>query len=418
MTIFQKVVQIYKSVPLVLQIIQGLLLGVVLAYFFPTEASWVEVFGEIFVKALKSVAPLLVLVLVTTAIASHASGVKTGLRKLLSLYLVSTLVAAGLAVCASFLFPVTLTLPEEATQSEIHVVSSISEVLLNIIVGAVTNPVQALIDANYIAILLWAVALGFTFRKANQATKDVLSDFSTVVTEIVKIVIRFAPLGVMGLVFTSCTSEGGFSNLTQYVKIIVLLVSVMLIVALVVNPIFVAIVTRRNPFTLVWICLRDSAYYACFTRSSAANIPVNLNLCDKMDVPRAISSISIPLGATVNMAGAAITISILTLSAAFTIIGPDKIDMGTAVLLCIVSAVSACGASGVAGGSLMLIPLACSLFGIDNNIAMQVVGKGMVIGVIQDSCETALNSSTDALFTIAISQRMKEKHDFAQIRNP
>lgn len=407
MSLFQHVAGVYKKIPLVAQIIQGLILGIVLAYFCPNEASWISIFGEIFVKALKSVAPLLVLVLVTTAIASHTKGVKTGLRRLLSLYIVSTLVAAALAVVASFVFPVTLTLPEYAN-SDAKVASSISEVLLNIIIGAVTNPVQALIDANYIAILVWAIALGFTFRSANQATKDVLTDCSKVVTDIVKIVIRFAPLGVMGLVFSSCTAEGGFGNLAQYLKIIILLVGVMLVVALVINPIFVAIVTRKNPFVLVWICLRDSAYYAFFTRSSAANIPVNLNLCDRMEVPRAISSISIPLGATVNMSGAAITITILTLSAAFTVIGIGNIDFGSAVLLCIVSAVSACGASGVAGGSLMLIPLACSLFGIDNNIAMQVVGIGMVIGVIQDSCETALNSSTDALFTIAISQRMKD----------
>lgn len=402
-----KIISTYKKVPLVAQIICGLIIGVLLAYFAPEQAKGVTIFGELFVKALKSIAPLLVLVLVTSAITSHRRDVKTGLGYLFILYLSATLIAAFLAVVASILFPVTLKL-DMATAASAVAPTHVVDVLQNIIKGAVTNPVQALIDANYIAILVWAVALGLTFRKANEATKLVLTDLASVVTEIVKIVIAFAPLGVMGLVFSSCTADGGFSNLADYGKVIVLLVSVMLIMALVVNPIFVMIVTKRNPFGLLWLSLKDSAYYAFFTRSSAANIPVNMALCDKVGVSRSLSAISIPLGAAINMSGAAITVSVLTLCTVFTVSGTN-IDLLSTLLLCVISAVCACGASGVAGGSLMLIPLACSLFGINNDIAMQVVGVGFVIGVIQDSCETALNSSTDVLFTMAIDERNKAK---------
>ncbi len=400
------IINIYKKVPLVVQIIIGMVIGVLLAYFCPTQVSGITIFGELFVKALKSVAPLLVLVLVTSAIASHKSGQKTGIRRLIVVYLLSTLLAAVTAVFVTFLCPVTLTLPEAASTTS-GGATSIVAVLKNLVVGAVANPVQALIDANYISILVWAVALGLMFRKARHATKEVLFDLSQVVTDIVQVVICFAPLGVMGLVFASCTADGGFSNLLQYGKVIILLVSVMFFMALLVNPIIVAIVMRRNPYPLVFRCLKDSAMYAFFTRSSAANIPVNMALCDRMQVPRAISSISIPLGATINMAGAAVTISVLSLCTVFSMAGTN-IDLLSAILLCVVSAFGAAGASGVAGGSLMLIPLACSLFGISNDVAMQVVAIGFVIGVIQDSCETALNSSSDALFTIAISERYKD----------
>ena len=397
----------YKRVPLVLQICVGVLLGVVFAYFYPKQMTWITLFGDLFVKALKSVAPLLVLVLVTSAIANHRGSQKTGIKGLIGLYLVTTFFAAVIAVIACFMFPLTLNLPDASDLSN-GTVAHIGDVLLNLARGAVANPVSALIDANYIAILVWAVVLGFTFKKARHSTKEVLTDLSTVVTEIVQVIIRFAPLGVMGLVFTSCTSKGGFSNLVQYGKVIILLVSVMFIMALIINPLVVAVVTKRNPYGLIWLCLKESALFAFFTRSSAANIPVNMKLCDKMNVPRAMSSISIPLGATINMSGAAITISILSLCAAFSV-GIDNFDIITALLLCVVATISAAGASGVAGGSLMLIPLACSLFGIGNDIAMQVVAIGFVIGVVQDSCETALNSSTDALFTIALSERYKAK---------
>ncbi len=402
-----QIIALYKKVPLVVQIMFGLLLGGALAYFCPTQAGGITIFGTLFVSALKSIAPLLVLVLVTTAIASHQKGQKTGIKNLIILYFVTTLIAAVVATLASFAYPITLNLPE-TDLTNANGVGHISEVLKNLVVGAISNPVKSLIDANYISILVWAVALGLMFRKARQSTKEVLSDLAQVVTDIVQVVIRFAPLGVMGLVFDSCTADGGFSNLVKYGQVIILLVSVMFFMALIVNPIIVALVTHKNPLPLVWLCLKDSAYYAFFTRSSAANIPVNMALCDKMKVPRAISSISIPLGATVNMAGAAITISILTLCTVFTTIG-TQVDMVSALLLCLVSAVAAAGTSGVAGGSLMLIPLACSLFGISNDIAMQVVAIGFVIGVVQDSCETALNSSTDALLTIAVSERYKRK---------
>ncbi len=405
---FKSLISIYKKTSIVTQIVVGLIIGILLAWLVPEQASGVSILGEFFVKALKSVAPLLVFILVTSAIASHVSGTKTGLKSIILLYAVSTLIAAALATLASFLFPITIKFPETVDLTSAAASGSLVDILKNIFLGAVSNPVTAISEANYISILVWAIALGLMFKKTNQATKNVLFDLSHVVTEVVKLVIRLAPLGVMGLVFSSCTQEGGFGNLVQYGKLIALLVAVMFIVALITNPILVAITTKKNPFPLVWITLKESAYFAFFTRSSAANIPVNLNLCRRMNVPDTMSSISIPLGATVNMSGAAITISILTLAAANTLYGSD-LDFTTALLLCFISAVGACGSSGMAGGSLMLIPLACSLFGIGNDIAMQMVAIGMVIGVIQDSCETALNSSSDALFTIAVSEREKQK---------
>lgn len=397
------VANFYKKIPLVVQIIIGLILGIFAAIYFPQQLNFISIFGELFVKALKSVAPLLVLVLVTSAIASHKKGEKIGLKYLFVLYVISTLLAGALAVFASFLFDVSIPIPSDIKHSEVIPVSNIGNVIMNLLQNAVSNPVKALIDANYIAILVWAIALGLTFRKAECATKTVLNDLSSVVTDIVKIVIMFAPLGVMGLVFTSCTQDGGFSNLLSYGKLLIVLVGVMFFVALIANPLIVAIVTKKNPYPLVFNCLKSSAIQAFFTRSSAANIPVNMSLCDEYNVPRVMSSISIPLGATVNMAGAAITISIFTLATAFSL--NINIDLGTAFLLCIVSALAACGTSGIAGGSLMLIPLACSLFGINNDISMYIVGIGMILGVIQDSCETALNSSTDALLTIAVHQK-------------
>ena len=260
-------------------------------------------------------------------------------------------------------------------------------------------------DGNFISILVWAVALGTIFRKASNETKLVLKDLASVVTDLVRLVIRCAPLGVMGLCFAACTAEGGFSNMVQYGKVLVLLVGVIFFMALVINPLMVAFVARQNPFPLVFLTLRTSALQAFFSRSSAANIPVNMEVCDRAGVSRVMSSISIPLGATINMAGAAITISVFTLTTVFSMGVP--VDIWTALLLCVVSGMAACGASGVAGGSLMLIPLACSLFGLNNDIAMYVVGVGMIVGVIQDSCETALNSSTDALLTIAVHKRQE-----------
>lgn len=402
-----QIFQSLKKIPLVIQIIFGLVIGVILAAIAPESAKWITIFGDLFVKALKSVAPLLVLVLVTSAIASHKKDIKIGLKLLFILYFSATLIASIIAVICSFIYQVKLNLNIE-TITNTPTPKGVLEVLENIIRGAVSNPIQALIEANYIAILVWSIALGITFRKANEATKNVLKDLASVVTDIVKIIISFAPLGVMGLVFASCTDNGGFSNLVQYGKIIILLVSVMLIMTFIINPLFVFFVTKKNPYPLTFLSLKDSAYYAFFTRSSAANIPVNMALCDRMGVPRSLSALSIPLGATINMSGAAITVSILTISTVFTVSG-SNIDLLSTMLLCFVSAICACGASGVAGGSLMLIPLACSLFGINNDIAMQVVAIGMVIGVIQDSCETALNSSTDALFTMAINEKNKQE---------
>ena len=397
----------YKNVPLVLQIVIGLVIGTLLALFCPEQTSFVKGFGDLFVKALKSVAPLLVLVLVTSAIAAHKKDTPNQLWKLMIIYFISTFLAAVTAVGASFLFPISVNLTGTASEGT-AVAGSISAVLYNIVISAVDNPVNALINANYISILVWAAALGYMFRNARESTKAVLEDLASVVTSIVRIVIRLAPLGVMGLVYDSIVSQGGIDGLLGYASLIYVLVAVMAISALVINPAIVFIITRKNPFPLVFKCLAESAYYAFFTRSSAANIPVNMALCDRMKVPRSMSSISIPLGATVNMAGAAITISVLTLSAVASLNGGAlNVDIWTAILLCFTASLCACGAGGIAGGSLMLIPLACSLFWIGNDIAMQMVGVGMIIGVIQDSCETALNSSSDALFTIALSQKQQ-----------
>ncbi|WP_274967999.1 serine/threonine transporter SstT [Succinimonas amylolytica] len=402
---------VYKKVPLVLQIVIGLIIGIILAVYCPEPFSFVKGFGELFVKALKSVAPLLVLVLVTSAIAAHQKGSRNQLWKLIIIYFVSTFLAAVTAVATSFIFPTTVNLKTAGPESA-AAVSSIADVLSNILVSAVDNPVNALINANYISILVWASALGFMFRNAADTTKRVLEDLASVVTNIVRIVICLAPLGVMGLVYDSIVSQGGIEGLAKYLLVIEVLVAVMAISALIINPFLVFLITRRNPFPLVFNCLVNSAYYAFFTRSSAANIPVNMQLCDKMNVPRSMSSISIPLGATVNMAGAAITVSVLTLTAVASLNGGTlPLDIWTAILLCFMASICACGAGGIAGGSLMLIPLACSLFGIGNDIAMQMVGIGMVIGVVQDSCETALNSSSDALFTIALSKRQQMKEE-------
>ncbi|SCJ79406.1 Na(+)/serine-threonine symporter [uncultured Eubacterium sp.] len=394
----------WNRISLVKQIIIGLLVGIILALTVPTQVSGITILGDLFVGALKAVAPILVFFLVMSAISGHKSGQKTNMKSIIILYLVGTFAAGCVAVVASFIFKVNLTLVEGT--GDVTPPSGITEVLKTLVFNIVANPVDALLNANYIGILTWALLLGVALRFASDSTKSMLADVANAVSQVVRWVIKFAPLGVMGLVFNAIATSG-IGTLFSYGKLIGLLVGAMFFDALIVNPIIVYVKTRQNPYPLVFKCLKDSGITAFFTRSSAANIPVNMKLCEELKLDKDTYSISIPLGATINMGGASITIAILTLAAVHTL--GQSVDFGTAVILCVLAAVSACGASGVAGGSLLLIPLACSLFGIPNDIAMQVVGVGFIVGVIQDSCETALNSSTDVLFTAAADIANKKK---------
>jgi serine/threonine transporter len=379
---------------LVLQILIGLVAGVLLALLYPQGGAAAGLLGQLFVGALKSVAPVLVFVLVMASIANHRPGQETRLGPILALYLIGTFAAALVAVVASFMFPQTIELTR--TDAALNPPGSIVEVLRTLLMSVVDNPVSAIANANYIGILAWAIGLGAALRHTHGATRNVLADLSAAVSFIVKLIIRLAPLGILGLV-ASTIVETGFDALLGYARLLALLLGCMVFVALVVNPLIVFLRIRHNPYPLVFTCLRESGITAFFTRSSAANIPVNLALCKRLGLDEDTYSVSIPLGATINMAGASVTITVLTLAAVHTLGIP--VDIPTALLLSIVAAICACGASGVAGGSLLLIPLACSLFGISNDLAIQVVGVGFIIGVLQDAAETALNSSTDVLFT-------------------
>lgn len=384
---------------LVKQIMCGLVAGIVVSLVSPSAANAVGLLGSLFVGALKAVAPLLVLVLVMASITNHKQGQKTNIRPILFLYLLGTFAAALTAVMISFTFPSTLALV--VNTADITPPGGIVEVLKGLLMSVVANPFHALINANYIGILAWAVGLGLALRHSSDTTKSLVADLSQAVTLVVRAVIRCAPLGIFGLV-ASTLAETGFSALWGYAQLLMVLLGCMLLVALVLNPLIVYWKIRRNPYPLVFTCLRESGVTAFFTRSSAANIPVNMELSKKLNLNEDTYSVSIPLGATINMAGAAITITVLTLAAVNTL--GIAVDVPTALLLSLVAAICACGASGVAGGSLLLIPLACNLFGIPNDIAMQVVAVGFIIGVLQDSAETALNSSTDVLFTAAACQ--------------
>ena len=384
----------WNSLSLVKRIFVGLVVGIILAVTVPEQVSGITIFGALFVGALKAIAPILVFFLVMSAISGHREGTETNMKSIIILYLAGTFLAGLVAVIASFMFPVTLTLG--AGVDSITPPGGVVEVLKTLLMNVVDNPVKALFNANYIGILAWAVVLGLAIKGASQTTKDMVTTFAEGLAQMVRWVINFAPLGIMGLVFDAIATSG-LESLLSYGQLLLLLVGCMFFVALVVNPLIAFLFMRQNPYKLVLMCLRESGITAFFTRSSAANIPVNMALCEKLGLDKDTYSVSIPLGATINMAGAAITISVLTLAAVNTL--GIQVDMGTALLLSILSAVSACGASGVAGGSLLLIPLAASLFGIPNDVAMQVVGVGFIVGVIQDSCETALNSSTDVLFT-------------------
>lgn len=394
----------WNEISLVKRILCGLLLGTVLGLVLP-QASIIILFGNLFVGALKAVAPLLVLFLVMSALCKHQAGKQTNMKRIIFLYLLGTFVAGFVAVLASFLFPITLSLTSSV--SDITPPGGIHEVLNTLLMNLVANPIDALIQSNYIGILAWAILLGIALRNASEGLKNAIESISDALSHIVRWVISCAPLGVMGLVFNTI-SQQGIESLLSYGKLILLLVGTMAVVAFIINPIIVFIGIRKNPYPLVFKCIKDSGITAFFTRSSAANIPVNMRLCAELGLNKDTYAVSIPLGATINMGGAAITISILALAAAHTM--GIHVDFASALILSILSAVSACGASGVAGGSLLLVPLACSLFGIPNDIAMQVVGVGFIVGVIQDSCETAINSSTDVLYTaVAELSQKREK---------
>ncbi len=394
----------WNALSIVKRIIVGLVIGIILAVAIPEQAAFVVIFGSLFVGALKAVAPILVFFLVMSAIAQHKAGHQTNMGSILKLYLLGTFLASLIGVVASFAFPVSLTMA--AGVDSISPPGGVVDVLKTLLLNVVDNPVKALFNANYIGILAWAALLGFMLRSAADTTKLTISNVADALSNVVRFIINFAPLGIMGLVFDSIATSG-LESLMSYGQLLVVLVGCMLFVAFVVNPIIVYTQIKQNPYPLVLKSIRVSGLTAFFTRSSAANIPVNMELCEELGLDKDNYSVSIPLGATINMAGAAITISVLSLAAVHTL--GIEVDIATALILSVLAAVSACGASGVAGGSLLLIPLACSLFGISNDVAMQVVGVGFIVGVLQDSCETALNSSTDVIFTAAAEFKQWKK---------
>ncbi len=401
----RSIVDAYLRLGLVPLIILALVVGTIIGVVAPSFGASLGILGSIFVGALKAVAPVLVFVLVLAAVSNQRIGADTRIKPIILLYLVGTFSAALVAVGASFMFPTELVLANMQAVEQ-AAPQSLREVLTNLLMNLVANPIKSLAEANYMGILTWAVLIGLALRHVTDTTRQVVSDLGTAVTSVVKWIIAVAPFGILGLV-ASTVAETGLDALLGYARLLAVLVGSMLFIALVVNPLIVAIMTRKNPYPLVFTCLRESGVTAFFTRSSAANIPVNMNLARKLGLNEDTYSVSIPLGATINMAGAAITINVLTLAAAHTL--GIEVSFGAALLLAIVGSLAACGASGVAGGSLLLIPLACSLFNIPNDIAMQVVAIGFIIGVVQDSAETALNSSTDVLFTAAADPKFAHR---------
>ena len=393
----------WNSISLVKRIVCGLIIGAILGVAVP-QFSVIGILGTLFVGALKAIAPVLVFFLVIAALACGQEGGGKTMGRVVVLYLVGTFAAAVCAVLACHFIPIVLPLGSGASTEGWTAAGGVGEVFTNLLGNIVANPIGSIVNANYLGILFWAVVFGLALKKAGETTKNALNDFSEAVTAAVRGVISCAPFGIMGLVFTT-VSESGLGIFTEYGKVLGVLVGCMAFVAFVLNPIIVWTQIKSNPYPLVFKCLKDSFVTAFFTRSSAANIPVNMTLCKELGLDEDNYSISIPLGATINMAGAAITITVMTLACVNTL--GMEVPLAMKILLSFVAAISACGASGVAGGSLLLIPLACSLFGIPNDVAMQVVGIGFIIGVVQDSCETGLNSSTDALFTAAA-----EFHDF------
>ena len=389
----KRIIRAWNKTNLIKRIGIGMVLGAILGLLFP-NLTGIGLLGDLFVGGLKAIAAILVFALVANALSQHQKGQDSNMKRVISLYLLGTFAAALVAVLASFLFPVQMVLSSAST--EVTPPDGIGQVLSNLLLKIVDNPVNAIIEANYIGILSWAIVFGIAMREASKNSKELLKTMASVTSKIVEWIINLAPFGILGLVFKTI-SDQGIASLANYGILLGLLIATMVFVALVINPLIAFLFIKKNPYPLVWKCLRISGVTAFFTRSSAANIPVNMKLCEDLGLNPDTYSVSIPLGSTINMAGAAVTINILTLAAVNTL--GISVDFATAFVLSIVAAISACGASGIAGGSLLLIPVACSLFGITNDIAMQVVGVGFVIGVIQDSCETALNSSTDVLFT-------------------
>ena len=399
----KKILKKYVASPLILRIAIGLVIGIVLGLFVPA-ASFITVLGDIFVGALKAIAPVLVFVLVIASLVSAGEGIGKRFKSVIIFYMLSTFLAAIVAVVASYIFKVTLPLTVAAEQTAPTGLGEVFKTLLN---NMVMNPVSAIINGNYVGILTWAVLLGLALKAvAAVKTKEMLTDLSNAVSKCVAWVIQLAPFGIMGLVYGS-VSEYGLEIFTDYGKILLLLVGCMLTVALIVDPLIVGISLRRNPYPLVLKCFKESGITAFFTRSSAANIPVNMKLCEKLGLDREYYSVAIPLGATINMDGAAITITVMSLAAAFS--QGIEVNILLAVILSFVATLGACGASGVAGGSLLLIPMACSLLGVNSDIAMQVVAVGFIVGVVQDSLETAINSSGDVIFcaTAEFRERLK-----------
>lgn len=400
----KNIITFWNRTSLVLRILYGLIIGTVLGLSLP-ELSAIGILGSIFTSALKGIAPILVLSLVVSALCRHREGAPSKMGRVIGLYLLGTISAALLAVAASLLFPLNLSLSALSDTAQLTPPQGLADVLNDLLLNATQNPFSALCDGNYIGILFWAVLLGIALRKASEQTKSVIHHMAEGITQVVRYVIAFAPFGIMGLVFTA-VSTNGMAIFTDYGRVLALLVSCMVFMGLVVNPLIVFSFIRRNPYPLVFTCLKGSFITAFLTRSSAANIPINMQLCKQLGLDEEHYSVSIPLGATINMSGAAITITVMTLAAVHTM--GSTVDLGSAMLLSIVAAFSACGASGVAGGSLLLIPMACALFGIPSELSMQVVGIGFIIGVVQDSFETGLNSYTDVLFT-ATAQYAGEK---------
>lgn len=390
----KRFINVWNRASLIKRIIIGVILGFILGMTLP-KVSAIGILGDLFVGGLKAVAPLLVFVLVASALSQNEKGQKTNMSTIIGLYLVGTLAAALVAVVVNYFFPITLTL-DTATQPKLSSPEGVGQVFHSLLLQMVDNPINALGTANYIGVLTWAIIFGLAFRNSNRETKELLQTIADVTSQVVRWIINLAPFGILGLVFKTI-SDNGVKILANYGFLILALVGTMLFVALVINPFIAFLFMRKNPYPLVFRCLKDSGLTAFFTRSSAANIPVNMKLCEELGLNKDTYKVSIPLGATINMGGAAITINVLTLAAVNTL--GIHVDFPTAFLLSVLSAVSACGASGVTGGSLLLVPVACSLFGISNDLAMQVVGVGFIVGVVQDSCETALNSSTDVLFT-------------------
>ena len=399
----KKLFGFYTKTPLILRIALGLVIGICLGLWVP-GAGFVTVFGDIFVNALKAIAPILVFVLVVASLASAGKGLGSRFKSVVGFYMLSTFLAAVVAVVLSFVFRTTIPLAQAVEQSA---PTGLGEVFRTLMGNMVMNPVSALINANYVGILTWSIILGLALRVgAGEKTKEVLTDISTAVSKAVAWVIQLAPFGIMGLVYSS-VSEYGLEIFTDYGKVLAVLVGCMLLMALVIDPLIVALALKRNPYPLVFKCFKESGVTAFFTRSSAANIPVNMNLCEKLGLDKEYYSVSIPLGATINMDGAAITITVMSLAAAFS--QGVEVNIFLAILLSFVATLGACGASGVAGGSLLLIPMACSLLGVGQDIAMQVVGVGFIIGVVQDSLETAINSSGDVIFCATAEFREWQK---------